>query len=116
MAKATCEFRGDGSKRPPVSREYVSTLESRIAHLETFLSKLKSAPSHDRDGIIDEISLEDHLSPADGLRAAYAASEADMEGARKASFQENIQGDIFHGSNESPYLNCRRFSGLSWPN
>lgn len=36
-AGVRCEFRGDGLKRAPVSREYVTALENRIESLESFL-------------------------------------------------------------------------------
>tara|TARA_R110002060_G_scaffold10581_1_gene15636 strand:- start:2630 stop:2938 length:309 start_codon:yes stop_codon:yes gene_type:complete len=91
MAKTGCEFRSDDSKRPPISREYVTTLESRIAHLELFMSKLKSAPGSERDTIIAEISFGDHLSPI-GLSNTSRAPQHEVEEIRKATFQENENG------------------------
>ncbi|RFU34241.1 hypothetical protein B7463_g2082, partial [Scytalidium lignicola] len=60
-AGVKCEFRGDGVKRSPISREYTSALESRVAMLESFLSELKSASSNERDNMIKGINLVDHL-------------------------------------------------------
>jgi hypothetical protein len=56
-----CEYRDYDSKRAPISREYVTALESRIASLEHFLSRLKSTPYSDRNRMIEEIDLIDHL-------------------------------------------------------
>lgn len=70
-----CEFRSDDSKRSPVSREYVTAIEKRIAMLENFISELKSAPSSDeRDVMIDEIDFINLLPsaaeyPSDGFHS-----------------------------------------------
>ncbi|KAK8164668.1 fungal-specific transcription factor domain-containing protein [Phyllosticta citrichinensis] len=59
-----CEFRDNDTKRRPVSHEYVMALENRIAWFENFVGKLKRASSADRDAMLEEMSLHDHLQPA----------------------------------------------------
>jgi hypothetical protein len=60
VAGVRCEFRGNGMKRAPVSQGYVTALESRISHLEAFLSKVKSAPKLDKESTVGSISFGEH--------------------------------------------------------
>ncbi|RDL39788.1 uncharacterized protein BP5553_04128 [Venustampulla echinocandica] len=60
-AGVRCEFRGDGMKRAPISREYVTALESRIGALESFLSDLKAAPSCQQERMINVIEFGGQL-------------------------------------------------------
>lgn len=69
-----CEYRGGGSKRAPVSREYASALERRVALLESFLSDLKSAPTGEKTSMIDGINLIHHLPSV-----ARTSFNADMD-------------------------------------
>ncbi|KZL84084.1 transcription factor, partial [Colletotrichum incanum] len=96
IALAKCEFRESDFKRPPVSREYVATLESRIASLESLLSKLKSADSDERNRILDDLEDQDHVPSFSSLPLVdeIALSEA----MTNASFQEMTDGSmIYHG-------------------
>ncbi|KIW17243.1 hypothetical protein PV08_04434 [Exophiala spinifera] len=60
-AGVKCEFRSDDWKRVPVSQEYVTALEARVATLESFLSSIKSSTGEQRDEIIRGIDVDDHL-------------------------------------------------------
>ncbi|KAL2878695.1 hypothetical protein SGCOL_005919 [Colletotrichum sp. CLE4] len=91
-----CEFRESDFKRPPVSREYVAALESRIASLENLLGNLKAADGDERNQILDDLEVQDYMPSFSGLPLAdeIALSEA----MTKASFQEMTDGSmIYHG-------------------
>ncbi|KAF9869953.1 transcription factor [Colletotrichum karsti] len=95
-ASAKCEFRESDYKRPPVSREYVTALESRIASLEGFLARLKEANNDERNQILDEVEIKDYVPSFSGLplEDETTLSEALM----KASLQETVDGSmIYHG-------------------
>ncbi|VUC32440.1 unnamed protein product [Clonostachys rosea] len=49
-------------KQRPVSKEYVSLLENRVAWLESTLQRLKRASAAERESILSESSFGDHLS------------------------------------------------------
>ncbi|KAJ0318095.1 hypothetical protein COL5a_010843 [Colletotrichum fioriniae] len=96
QASAKCEFRESDFKRPPVSREYVAALESRIASLESLLGNLKAADGDERNQILDDLEVQDYVPSFSGLPLAdeIALSEA----MTKASFQEMTDGSmIYHG-------------------
>ncbi|RQM08660.1 hypothetical protein DH86_00000389 [Scytalidium sp. 3C] len=63
-AGVKCEFRGDGIKRSPISREYTSALESRVEMLESFLLELKYAPSEERYNMVEGINLVGRPPPS----------------------------------------------------
>lgn len=63
QANHACEYHDANSKRRPVSRDYVSSLESRVAWLEALLTKVKKASPAERDSILDEVDFQDHLEP-----------------------------------------------------
>lgn len=44
-----------------MSHKYLSALEARLAYFESFIQKLKNASSEQRDILLAEIVLEDHL-------------------------------------------------------
>ncbi|KAK1454993.1 fungal specific transcription factor domain-containing protein [Colletotrichum melonis] len=95
-ASAKCEVRESDFKRPPVSREYVAALESRIASLESLLGNLKAADGDERNQILDDLEVQDYVPSFSGLPLAdeIALSEA----MTKASFQEMTDGSmIYHG-------------------
>lgn len=52
-----CEFRGDGLKRCPVSREYVTGLERKIEELEGLLQEVKNASERERQKLIGSIDF-----------------------------------------------------------
>jgi hypothetical protein len=79
-AGARCEYRGDGSKRAPVSRKYVAALEHRIALLESFISDLKSAPENDKSPIMDAIHFADHL-PRGARQATVNYNDSELDDA-----------------------------------
>ncbi|CAK7202820.1 hypothetical protein SEUCBS139899_005547 [Sporothrix eucalyptigena] len=134
-AKAKCEFRENDFKRPPVSREYVASLESRIATLERFLAEVKAAPTDDqRRAMLEHISFQDHLRTAAAVpTAGHLPSESDddkalREAMTKASLQETAEGSrIYHGptsifsdsevaaASKSPYLGSSASLSTSTP-
>ncbi|KAK1701813.1 hypothetical protein BDP67DRAFT_585826 [Colletotrichum lupini] len=69
-ASAKCEFRESDFKRPPVSREYVAALESRIASLESLLGNLKAADGDERNQILDDLEVQDYVPSFSGLPLA----------------------------------------------
>jgi len=76
-----CEYRGDDSKRCPISREYVDALETRIAKLESFLAELKTASGDERNRMVDEIAFIDHLpSVAAPEITTHASDNSDLRG------------------------------------
>ncbi|KAK1594585.1 uncharacterized protein LY79DRAFT_549131 [Colletotrichum navitas] len=89
-ALAKCEFRESDFKRPPVSREYVATLESRIASLESLVGRLKTADRDERNRILDDLEDQDYVPSFSSLplEDEIALSEA----MTKASFQEMTDG------------------------
>ncbi|TDZ41424.1 putative transcriptional regulatory protein [Colletotrichum trifolii] len=93
-ASVKCEFRESDFKRPPVSREYVATLESRVASLEGFLAKLKAASSDERNHMLDEVEMRDYIPSFASLppEEESALSDALM----KASLQESPDGTMVY--------------------
>ncbi|RDW84286.1 hypothetical protein BP6252_01876 [Coleophoma cylindrospora] len=98
-AGAACEFREDDSKRYPVSREYTSALERRVASLESVLKKLKHASSAEREVILDALSFDTHLETAEDSLGLLGAKEPSTIGvANKSSLQDTKNGSlIYHG-------------------
>lgn len=58
-----CEYRDFDSKRTPISREYVTALESRVATLERCIEQLRDTPFREMDEGIDFV---DDLPPSAG--------------------------------------------------
>ncbi|KAK2774479.1 transcription factor [Colletotrichum kahawae] len=91
-ASAKCEFRESDFKRPPVSREYVAALESRIASLEGFLARLKEASNDERNHILDEVEIKDYVPSFSSLPLEDEAALS--EALTKATLQETLDGEI----------------------
>lgn len=90
-----CEFRGDGLKRPPISREYVAGLENKIAALEVFLLDLKSASGSDKEKMIASIEFTDHLAPA---VVSTSGSDFDLniwDAAKRGAWRRDAEGITF---------------------
>ncbi|EFQ25642.1 fungal specific transcription factor domain-containing protein [Colletotrichum graminicola M1.001] len=102
-ALAKCEFRESDFKRPPVSRENVATLESRIASLESLVGRLKTADSDERNRILDDLEDQDYVPSFSSLplEDEIALSEA----MTKASFQEMTDGSLIYHGPTSIYQN-----------
>ncbi|KFY29643.1 hypothetical protein V494_08580 [Pseudogymnoascus sp. VKM F-4513 (FW-928)] len=56
-AGVRCEFRGDGMKRAPISREYVNALEDRVGALESLLHELNPAGNSDHGATNDAVNF-----------------------------------------------------------
>lgn len=65
QANHACEYRDADTKRRPVSRDYVLSLESRVVWLEALLTKVKNASPPERDSILDQVFFKDHLELSD---------------------------------------------------
>ncbi|KAI0113096.1 fungal-specific transcription factor domain-containing protein [Daldinia grandis] len=95
-ANARCEFRDNDFKRPPVSREYATALESRVAMLEGVLARLKNATHEERNTILGDVIFHDHMV---SFESPLTNQEEDLSGSMaKASMQETTEGSmIYHG-------------------
>lgn len=93
-ANVRCEFREDDFKRPPVSREYIAALESRVATLEAVIGRLKEASSEERDEILEGVTLQEQTQPfAPETEADPDVDEIALSDAiRKATLHETDQG------------------------
>lgn len=58
-----CEFRGDGLKRAPISRDYVTALERRIGALEGLLTELSPATGSEHEIKLNAIGFGGYSSP-----------------------------------------------------
>jgi len=90
-----CEFRGDGLKRSPISREYVTGLENKIAALEVFLLDLKSASASDKEEMTASIEFVDHLAPA---VASPSGNGSDLEiwnASKRGTWRGDAEGISF---------------------
>ena len=85
-----CIFRDSDYKLPPVSREYVAALESRISSLESLLVNIKRAAGNERDTILEGVIFQDYLTSfaSHPTNRDTELSEAMM----KASLQETLEG------------------------
>ncbi|KAJ0124344.1 transcriptional regulatory protein [Diaporthe amygdali] len=99
-ANVRCEFREDDFKRPPVSREYIGALESRVATLEGVLARLKRTSGEERDEILEGISPHDRTQPF----VPEAAADLDVDdialsdAMSKAALHETDDGSVaYHG-------------------
>ncbi|ETS87475.1 hypothetical protein PFICI_01303 [Pestalotiopsis fici W106-1] len=99
LASATCEYRDDRSRRLPISRDYVASLESRVAKLETFLAQLKKAPREQRDSLIDSINFLDDSADysANAGQKSHQMGAAVHDPAKAVLRQEDEGSLTYHG-------------------
>lgn len=98
-ATQQCEYRETDTKRRPATRGYVSSLENRIAGLESLVAKLKNATPAERDRILLDVSFVDHLEPRTG-DAGKAGGRCDLSpfGAKRSCLHSGPEGSlVFHG-------------------
>ncbi|KAH7028201.1 fungal-specific transcription factor domain-containing protein [Microdochium trichocladiopsis] len=75
-----CEFRNDGARKFPISRDYVESLETQVANFEHFLAQLKATPAgRQRDAMIDDLQLTDHHDQS----SQHASSANDSQPGRE---------------------------------
>lgn len=83
----------------------MASLENRVAWLESFIDKLRAAPSHERDGLLQTISFGDHLPARDSSVSGTIGNpskdkkngEDDRDGS--ANLQVDLEGSlIYHGA------------------
>ena len=91
-ANAKCEFRESDYKLPPVSREYVAALESRISTLENLLVKIKTTYGDEREALLEDVAFQDHL-PSFASKPNHEEAEL-TQAMVKASLQETTEGNI----------------------
>ncbi|OTA59696.1 hypothetical protein K449DRAFT_385014 [Hypoxylon sp. EC38] len=97
-ANVKCEFRDNDFKRPPISREYAAALESRVATLEGILKKLKDASNGERDALLEDVVISDHLTLPSFESPQKGQGEELNEAMAKASLLETNEGSmIYHG-------------------
>lgn len=77
-------------------------LENRVAWLESFVGRLKAAPSHERDSLLQTVAFGDHLPAKEGPKPAlHSSKEKRSEGSRAsiANLQVDLEGSlIYHGA------------------
>lgn len=102
-AGQSCEYREVDRKRRPATHEYVTSLENRVAWLESFIGRLQEAPVHERDDLLQSVSFGDHL-PARRPLASTSNSNLDKgQGGHHtrettANLQVDLEGSlIYHG-------------------
>lgn len=92
MSSVRCEFRENDYKRPPVSRDYVAALESRVTTLECLLRNLKGASNEERNAILEDTLIQDHIQPFVPDCATDPDEFALSEAMIRASLQETKEG------------------------
>lgn len=92
-------------KRRPATHRYVAGLENRVAWLESFIGRLQAAPSHERDSLLETVSLGDHLPTRRESTATLNARRPGKDGedlhrrGSGANLQVDIEGSlIYHGA------------------
>ncbi|KAM5359940.1 hypothetical protein ACJZ2D_014089 [Fusarium nematophilum] len=72
----TCEYRDDDRKRRPASRQYVTSLENRVASLESLLVRIKKAALDDREQLLKGVSFEQLFDAASSTHNHASVSES----------------------------------------
>ncbi|EXJ86750.1 hypothetical protein A1O3_03704 [Capronia epimyces CBS 606.96] len=99
-AAIPCEYPRVDARKKPVSHKYLSALETRVAWFESFVRRLQSASAEERDILLQEISLDDHLNePEAGLSASQGdATVASINLDSAISLERDSSGSLqYHG-------------------
>ena len=80
-----------------MTHEYVEVLENRIAYLEAFLERLKSAPSKERDTLLAGVNFDDHLN--EKLQGIQDESNLLPSNTHRTLFGLQLEADtlLYHG-------------------
>ncbi|KAF4466941.1 transcription factor [Fusarium albosuccineum] len=105
QAQQTCEYRQDDRKRRPASRQYVTSLENRIASLEGLLMRIKQASPDEREQLLEDVSFDQWLDVSSSgyhvvSKTSTAESPATCQGKvdQPSGLQAGPQGFlIYHG-------------------
>lgn len=78
-------------------------LENRVAWLESFVGKLKAAPSHERDSLLQTVSFGDHCPAKNDPMPKSLDTSKEKRGkgtrASSANLQVDLEGSlIYHGA------------------
>ncbi|KAF6803265.1 transcription factor [Colletotrichum musicola] len=99
-AKTPCEYREVDRKRVPVSHEYVASLESRLAWLESFVKKLRASTPQQRDEMLRASALEED-SPATSSTQASGeyVTQLGINARNEANLELGLEGSlVYHGA------------------
>ncbi|KAK7417452.1 hypothetical protein QQX98_004572 [Neonectria punicea] len=92
-ASQTCEYPDQDRKRRPVSLEYVTALETRVAWLESLLLSVKTATLGERDSMLHAVSFgNDFPSLDDNPRVLQVASA--LSGATRVNKTQRQQHQV----------------------
>lgn len=102
QADYACEYRDADTKRRPVSRDYVASLESRVACLEALLVKLQNAAPADRDSILAEVNTPVALLPS------TAAGDEPSRASRHFQAEREEEALVYHGPTSIYYIRTKQ--------
>lgn len=103
-AGQACEYREVDRKRRPATHEYVTSLEDRVAWLESFIGRLQAAPAQERDDLLQSMSFGDHLPARRPLASTSNPNSDKGQGGHYtresiANLQVDLEGSlIYHGA------------------
>lgn len=99
-AKTTCEYREVDRKRVPVSHDYVASLESRLAWLESFVKELRASTPEQRDEMLRAATLEEDSPVATSTQApGEYVTQLGINARNEANLELGLEGSlVYHGA------------------